>query len=257
MNKLCAKLLFTGLFVFGVTTMSAAFGEVKFGGLTARQAFPDEKVGALVEAASRGDLKQVDALLQAGANINAVGVQGISPLIWVLAAHNKQGVEHLLKAGADPNQNTMEKDESAMSLAAGGNDPEILEMLLKRGGNPNLTGPRDQAVLQIAALYSERRRENVRLLLKYGADINGHTEFGQTAAHKAVSAGDFELVAYLLEQGFNYKLQEFAKGVEIRQVPRNSEQYQWKQKVIEMLKARGVKFPAFIRGKGPPPPPPR
>src|SRR5713226_8310253 len=173
MSKPCTKLLLTGLFVLGVPTLSAALGEAKFGGLTARQAFPDEKVGALVEAATRGDLKQVDALLQGGANVNAAGAQGVSPLIWVLAARNKKGAEHLLKAGADPNQKTMEKNESAMSLAAGGNDPQILEMLLKHGGNPNLRGPNDDPLLHIAILG--QRWENMRLLLKHGADINGYS----------------------------------------------------------------------------------
>lgn len=48
--------------------------------------------------------------------------------------------------------------------------------------------------------------------------------------------GNFDQVAYLLEQGLNYDLRGLARSVQIRQVPRTSEQYQWKLKVIEMLK---------------------
>jgi len=60
---------------------------------------------------------------------------------------------------------------------------------------------------------------------------------------------EFELVAYLLEQGLTYNLQDLAKDVEIRRVPANSDAQRSKDKVIEMLKARGVRFPAFVPAK--------
>jgi ankyrin repeat protein len=223
--------------------------------MTAREAFPDPQAAALVEAAERGDLEQLDAAIRSGANVNAVGKQGVTPLIWVLGTRNKQATERLLQAGANPNHKGFGgADESAMSLAAGGNDPALLELLLKHRGDPNIIGPRNRPVLHIAALGD--RRENMQVLLKYGADINIHTQDRRTAGDVAAAMGNFDQVAYLLEQGLSYDLKGLAQSVEIRQVPRASEQYQWKLKVIEMLKSRGVKFPALTRG-APPPPPPR
>lgn len=253
------KMFLTALVLIGVSFMSTACLEFKLGGMTTYEAFPDEKVARLVEAASRGNPEEVDASIRAGADVNAVGAHGVSPLIWVLATRNKIGAERLLKAGANPNYIVPSTEptkklanESAMSLAAGGNDLELLELLLKHGGDPNLRGPDDRPLLHIAVF--QYRWDNLRLLLKYGADINIHTSDGSTAADVTVSLAHFDQAAFLLEKGFNYDLQEFAKGVEIVQVPRNSEQYQWKQKVIEMLKERGVKFPAFVPKKASPSP---
>jgi ankyrin repeat protein len=131
-----------------------------------------------------------------------------------------------------------------MALAAGGDSPQILELLLKYKGDPNLIGPDNDPLLLIAT--GEFRRENVDLLLKYGADINSHRSNGDTAADFAVGLGRFDIVAHLLEKGLNYNLQRLAKSVEIRAVPPDSEAQKWKSKVIEMLKQRGAKFPAFV-----------
>jgi hypothetical protein len=246
--------LTAALALFLAIASPACFSETRFGGLSVREAFSDPQVATLVEAAQRGDEEQVDASIRAGAEVNAVGAQGVTPLIWVLATRNKGAVERLLQAGADPNYKGFgNANESAVSLAAGGNNPALLELLLKNRGDPNIIGPDNRPALHIAALHG--RWENMRLLLKYGGDINIHTRGGRTAGDVAAAMGKFDQVAYLLEQGLNYDLKGLAQSVEIRQVPRNSAQYQWKLKVIEMLKAQGVTFPTFVPGKAPPPPP--
>src|SRR5712692_3229535 len=227
--------------------MSVSYAETRYGGLTVREAFRDERVAHMVEAASRGDLGAVDAQIRAGADVNYMGTDGISPLLWVLVegrhAHNLKGAEHLLKAGANPNYRDEKRKASAMALAAGGDSPQILELLLKYKGDPNLIGPRGEPLLHIAA--GEFRKENIDLLLKHGADINMHESTGTTAAQTAVRLGRFDITAYLLEKGLSYNLEGLAKSVEARRVPPNSEAQRWKDKVIEMLKERGVKFPAF------------
>src|SRR4051812_36359724 len=173
--------------------------------MTASEAFMDPKVAALVEAGQRGDVEQVDASIRAGADVNAVGAQGATPLIWLLATRNKEVLGRLLQAGADPNYKGFGgADESAMSLAAGGNNPALLELLLKNRGDPNIIGPDNKPVLHIAALQG--RWDNIRLLIKYGGNVNIHTRDDRTAANVAAAMGHFDQVAYLLEQGLDYNL---------------------------------------------------
>ena len=242
-------------FAFGVAlavAVAGACGPVRYGGMSVQEAFPDERVVRMVEAASRGDLGAVDAEIKAGADVNYVGTDGISPLLWVMVEARRRGdltgLEHLLKAGADPNYRDEERKASAMALAAGGDRPRILELLLKHKGDPNLIGPGGEPLLHIAA--GEFRRANIDLLLRYGGDINIHTKIGNTtAAHVAARLGRFDLAAYLLEKGLSYNLQGLARAVEARHVPPDSEAQRWKNKVIEMLKERGVKFPAFVPPK--------
>jgi ankyrin repeat protein len=216
--------------------------------MTVRDAFPDERVARLVSAAARGDLDGMDAQIRAGADVNYVGTDGISPLLWVVVEGRRRadlsGAEHLLKSGANPNYRDEKRKASAMALAAGGDSPQILELLLKYKGDPNLIGPENDPLLFVAV--GESRRRNIDLLLQHGADINIHRNNGDTAAVFAASLGDFDLVAHFLEQGLNYDLQRLARTVEIIRVPPNSEAQRWKDKVIAMLKERGAKFPAFV-----------
>ncbi len=241
-----ASVLIAGFSLF--ISIVDAVAQPRYGGMTVRDAFPDERVARMVEAASRGDLAGVDTQLRAGANPNYVGADGTSPLLWVLVenrrARDLTGAEHLLKAGANPNYRDEKREASAMALAAGGDSPQILELLLKYKGDPNLIGPRGEPLLHIAA--GEFRKENIDLLLKYGADINMHETTGTTAAQTAVRLGRFDIAAHLLDKGLNYNLEGLARSAEARRVPPNSEAQHWKDKVIEMLKERGVKFPAFV-----------
>jgi len=215
--------------------------ETRFGGMTVRDAFTDQRVVRLIEAVGRGDTRDADTAIRDGADVNTVGKEGISPLLWVLGTHNLNGMEYLLKAGADPNYRETKNNYSAMFLAAGGNRPELLELLLKHRGNPNLLGPNDETMLQVA--IGQLREQNIELLLKYGADINARTRWS-TAAQSAVAVGRFDWAAKFLELGLNTDLERLARAAQISQVPAASPQQRWKEKVLEMLKARGIAAPA-------------
>ena len=84
-------------FMIGCTTMSGA----KIGGMTVDQAFPDARVAKLVSAVTAGDYADADKQIKAGADVNYVGTDGISPLLWVMyeghRARDYRGVEYLLR----------------------------------------------------------------------------------------------------------------------------------------------------------------
>ena len=187
----------------------------------------------------------MDAKIKAGANVNYVGTDGITPLLWVIPmnhhAHDFSGVRRLLEAGADPNYEDPRTQASAVYLAAGGDIPSLLELVLKFRGNPNLVGPRNETPLMTAVM--QFREENIDLLLKYGADVNAHDKFGASAPNTASDLGRFDIVARFLDKGFSYNLEKLAKAVQSRPVPPNSDAQGWKDKVLKMLEQRGVNIP--------------
>lgn len=106
---------------------------------SAQQTFLDPLVATLVIAVSQGDFADADKALKAGANVNSIGVEGLTPLLWVMGTTLNVGkIEYLLRAGANPNYRDEKTFVSPMYLAAGGNRPDILELLLKYNGDPNL-----------------------------------------------------------------------------------------------------------------------
>jgi hypothetical protein len=217
-------------------------------GRNEQKTFADPLVAALVIAVSDGNFSEADNMLKAGADVNAVGLEGLTPLLWIMGTTLNVGkIEYLLKAGANPNYRDEKSLASPMYLAAGGNRPDILELLLKFKGNPDLFGPQDMTLLMIAV--AQLRDKNFDLLLKYGADINQANRHNHTIAHEALIYGRYDLVAKYLDMGLTHDIQNLARYVDMIKVRPDSEQQQWKNKVIEMLKSRGATFPAFIPRK--------
>ena len=229
----------------------AAVAEERLGGLYLSEAFPDPAVASMVAAARSGNFREVDALIAKGVDVNYRGTQGVTPIAWVVAAGDTRAAAHLLDAKADPNVK-MPKNSSAMSIAVESGTPAMLKTLLAKGGNPNLRGPDDDTLLCIAAF--KQRKDQIDVLLEHGADINGqYTRGDGTAATAAITVGRFDLAVYLVERGLNHDLQKLGAAAEIRVVPKTSEQQRWKDKLIAMLKERGVVFPAAHRRIAPPP----
>jgi uncharacterized protein len=222
------------LAVFGCDAMS-------HGGRSAEKVFPEPKVSALIKAAKSGSTQEMEELVRQGADVNYVGQEGITPLVWVMADHNKAAVEKLLKLGADPNKR-LDNGNSPTWLAAGRDDPQMLELFLKYHGDPNIIGDRTTA-LEVAV--EESQIKNIDLLVKFGADLNHEDRTGDSAATWAVAMGSFDIAAHLLDLGYSNNLRNLAASVQVRHVPANSEQQRWKDRVIEMLKARGVQYPVL------------
>ena len=107
------------------------------------------------------------------------------------------------------------------------------------------------------------RIENIKLLLKYGADLEGKDNTGMTALLWAVFDNQFETTYFLLEQGANYKVLAYYPGSEMDPKYRDTltktnisaliseslrqglsdNQKPWREKVIQWLEAHGVPRP--------------
>lgn len=234
-----AAVLLMSMFLGACRTTSA-------NNMKANEYFNDRKVVALVDTASSGNVDGIQRALRDGADVNVVGKDGITPLLFVLSdTHNKDGMRALLKAGANPNY-MAPNGGCAVILAAGAEDSEILRIMLDGGGNPNLRN-KDGEPATFTAIW-QHRWDNLALLLDRGADINATNLTRDTALHQLADLGFWEQVAKLIERGADYNAVTSSGGTIAWRLYRaqyapGTSQYQWAQKVKSMLMARGVHFP--------------
>lgn len=208
--------------------------------------FPNPLDAALADAAAAGARERVEALVKSGANVNAVGRDGVTPLLWALSAQNKRGVASLLDFGANPNY-VAPSGFSPISLASGFDDPDFLRSMLAHGGDPNMKSGVGEPILH-TAITSERWL-NVEILLDNGADINSRSATGMTPALLCAYLDDYEKVAYFLRRGADHTLvanngSTLANEIDLSRLRPDSERGEWLQRVRSMLMDRGVRFPA-------------
>lgn len=164
------------------------------------QAFPqDARSAELAQAAADGNQSQVRELVSQGADPNARGDRGITPLQFAMMSESIDGMEALLKAGADPNLPGL-GGSTAVHLAAIADDPKYLRLLLDNGGDPNARHGETQAG-PLAGAAGPRTDAQFRMLLDAGADPNLADRTGNTALHAAAMVNAGEHVLLLLERG--------------------------------------------------------
>lgn len=141
-------------------------------------------------AIRQDDAETVRLLLEAGADPNRPGPDGLTPLDLAVAVEDPRIVALLLKAGASPNP----RDETALPERATSSAPAAQGMA--QGGV--------QEAVQGPALWQAVRRgdrDTVSLLLDHGADANAPTGTGTTMLHEAVRRRERDIVALLVDAG--------------------------------------------------------
>ncbi len=169
--------------------------------------FPDPRHRAIGEAAERGNVAQIKAIIEASENdprgpvdINAASPPGANLLMYEIAARNEVAQRALLDAGADPNYVTA-KGDSPMLAAAFTEQPRELRLLLDRGGDPNLRDTKGEPLL-IKTVYAGRWN-NIDLLIENGADINAANASGQTPVFVLANLNQWDQVLRFLDRGAN------------------------------------------------------
>ncbi len=153
-----------------------------------------EQQKALILASREGVAETVKILLQAGSKPDSAGLEniGCSPLEMATKFRHKNICEILLTYNAN-SQNSEPLDQSvmdrALEFAVDASDKEICVLLLNHHANPT------------PALYAAAGKNNIQLcelLLKHGADVNVE-RLGGTPLHYAARKGDVEAATWLLE----------------------------------------------------------
>lgn len=155
-------------------------------------------VGELLVAAAHGDDRSaVAALIEQGADPNAVTGDGSTALAWAAIRGNSAVAELLLAAGANPNLSN-EYGIGPVSLAIENGASEVAKLLLEHGADPNVQRENGETPLMTAARLGQV--DLMRVLLEGGADPSAREKrFGQTALMWA--GGNPEAVRLLLNHG--------------------------------------------------------
>lgn len=129
--------------------------------------------GSLIDAAIAGDLPAIKMLLEKGSDVNGMGNDGSTALIY--AAQNGRGavVEALLKKGADVNLPN-NGGSTATGLASFMGDTNIVKMLLEKGAKVDNADANGKTAIFYASLAGND--EIVRMLIAHGANQQEKTE---------------------------------------------------------------------------------
>jgi hypothetical protein len=116
-------------------------------------------------AVARGNVAEIEKLIQQGMNINALAGDGLATLHWAIAGEHMGPMQKLLALGANPNVASLE------------------------GATPLMNAVQSNKI------------DKVNLLLNAGASVNYRDNRGFTALHRAAEMGHIEIVEILLTSG--------------------------------------------------------
>jgi uncharacterized protein len=153
---------------------------------------------SLLELAETGPSVQAIALIDQGADVNAVSDNGTTALIWAVHRDDRPLIDRLLKAHADVKK-ANRFGAAPMLEAAGYGDVAIIEELLKAGADPDTANPDGETALMLIAHTSNVPAADA--LLKAGAHVDATEKLrGQTALHFAAAESRPAMVKELLRR---------------------------------------------------------
>lgn len=147
---------------------------------------------------------KVKELLDGGADVNAVtmdelGVEGITPLIWVSQRKYPEIAKLLIERGANVDSKTSSRD-TPLHVATENNEYSIAQLLVTKGALVNEKNTKGETPLLIAS-RNKKGLGIVRLLLENGADINAADFHGWTPLMFASKEHNEDIIKFLAEHG--------------------------------------------------------
>jgi ankyrin repeat protein len=169
--------------------------------LLERGANPNPTVGLgtssspLVEAALAGDAEVVRLLLDRGAEARNPGAAGPA-LAWATATNCSKCVELIAKKKPDPMAYTI-----ALQIISVFGDTKAVRFMLDHGADVNAVNEQAYSPLMYAAGSDLLLLDEVKLLLKRGANVNAKDLAGRTALDFARHRGEKPIIDELLKAG--------------------------------------------------------
>ncbi len=187
--------------------------------------FNDSKTLNLCRAIEEQDVRKMQRLIDAGADVNVKGKDGMTLLLWSIS-YGKDVLECLLKNGADPNvifesdhgQRYIVKPGETMLYSVvsyifgrGASHNDYLDLMLNYGADPNVGAG---GLLFLASSHPSKKEAFFKLL-DAGADPNVFKEKGNRFL--ITNSLSWDKVLALLEHGATYDT-ETPQGNELKKL---------------------------------------
>ncbi len=227
-----------------------------------RELFPEAPQYALAKAVNRNNPKAIQRAIEAGADVNKPGKHGLSFLVLALLRDNKDSFAYLLERGANPNIPNDAMFEAAIFEAAASEDPWWLARVMEHGGDVNAVHMPGGNISEggtplfklVCVESAATRASHLKTLLGAGANINHQNNRGATALIKAVDWDSNYIFVYeLLQAGADPTLRDkygctlVYSMTEFTQPAPNSVKGKWREKVVALLKEKGIDVPPAKR----------
>jgi uncharacterized protein len=133
----------------------------------------------IVDAARSGDADAVRKLIAQGADVNAAGGDGMTPLHWAAYHGDAALTQALLKAKASVSATTRLGDNTPLHIASRHGHGAVVAALLAGGAKPDVATSAGATALHLAAAAGDTTA--IRALVRAKANVNAkEVEWGQT-----------------------------------------------------------------------------
>ena len=203
---------------------------------------------ALEMAIRADDTSAIARALIGGATVNATGQFNITPLMIAVDAQCPRAVDALLKAGALPNAQALDRNGpvslAVKSYRATPHGREIMLAVIRGGGDPDARQPDGDPVLMRFIL--DHDPAGLKLMQSLGANLNILDRGGDPLITNVAMSQDWDMVWALIELGADYDYehgpsrQPLSKALSLRYPSTDSPLYPYKLKVWQFLKDKGL-----------------
>ncbi len=188
---------------------------------------PAELKKRILEAARKGNVDEIERLIQAGASAEARDHNNDTPLIASARNGRSEAVKLLLSKPVDVNA-ANNQGNTALTAACRNGHTEAAKLLVRARARVNLKNGQGRNAL--AEACNNGHIDVARFLLLQGADIKARTKDGWTALHLAAATGKVDLVKHLLRWGCDIEARDMAGATALIQAVRRGH-----AKAVELL----------------------
>ena len=165
-------------------------------------AMPDDPAAeALLKAAFDGSLDDLKAALAKGTPVEAKSERGFTALNLAAGGNHPEAVKILIAAKADVNARDSNGHTPLQGCSRSDTHAEVVKLLIAAGADVNARDDTGTTAIEVASM-SEGAVKVVNMLIAAGADVNAQDDaIGWTPLHYAVMYGHTEIVKALIAAG--------------------------------------------------------